>query len=64
LDGLRSIAILLVLLCHSIFDMHPKTVFGSHLQVIERLTWSGVDFGCLFSTPPCILLARSAAISS
>jgi len=43
LDGLRGVAILLVLLCHSIFDMQPKTPFGAHLQAIGRLTWSGVD---------------------
>src|SRR5271170_5904260 len=43
LDGLRGIAILLVLLCHSVFELYPNSVFFSRLLIVGRLTWSGVD---------------------
>ena len=43
LDGLRGIAILLVLLRHSVFEFHPNSKFFSHLLVAGRLSWSGVD---------------------
>ncbi len=44
LDGLRGIAILLVLLCHSIFfELHTSSKFLSPLLIVGQLTWSGVD---------------------
>ena len=43
LDGLRGVAILLVLLCHSIFEFHPTSRVLSSMLVVGRLTWSGVD---------------------
>lgn len=43
LDGLRGVAILLVLLCHAVFEYHPRSVFFSDLIVVGRLAWSGVD---------------------
>lgn len=43
LDGLRGIAILLVLLCHSVFELYPNSKLLSRLLIVGRLTWSGVD---------------------
>lgn len=43
LDGLRGVAILLVLLCHALFQMVPSSLFLSRLLIPGRLTWSGVD---------------------
>jgi peptidoglycan/LPS O-acetylase OafA/YrhL len=43
LDGLRGIAILLVLLCHSVFELYPNSRLLSRLLMVGRLTWSGVD---------------------
>ncbi|MGA7905778.1 MAG: acyltransferase, partial [Candidatus Sulfotelmatobacter sp.] len=43
LDGLRGVAILLVLLCHAVFELHPRSTFLSRLLIAGRLTWSGVD---------------------
>jgi peptidoglycan/LPS O-acetylase OafA/YrhL len=43
LDGLRGIAILLVLLCHAVFEYQPRSAFFSDLLVVGRLSWSGVD---------------------
>ena len=44
LDGLRGIAILLVLLCHAVFfELHSSSKFLSPLLTIGKLTWSGVD---------------------
>jgi len=43
LDGLRGVAILLVLLFHGGFDQHFSSHFLSRLTVFGRLGWSGVD---------------------
>ncbi len=44
LDGLRGIAILLVLLCHAVFvELHSSSKLLSPLLIVGRLTWSGVD---------------------
>jgi peptidoglycan/LPS O-acetylase OafA/YrhL len=44
LDGLRGVAILLVLLCHAVFEaIQPASKFFSRLIMAGRLTWSGVD---------------------
>jgi peptidoglycan/LPS O-acetylase OafA/YrhL len=44
LDGLRGVAILLVLLCHSFVESaRPAGMFLSKLRFAGRLTWSGVD---------------------
>jgi peptidoglycan/LPS O-acetylase OafA/YrhL len=43
LDGLRGIAILLVLLCHSVFETQTSSQFLTNLISAGQLTWSGVD---------------------
>ena len=44
LDGLRGIAILLVLLCHAVFfELHSSSKLLSPLLTFGKLTWSGVD---------------------
>ncbi|MGO9863113.1 MAG: acyltransferase family protein [Terriglobales bacterium] len=43
LDGLRGIAILLVLLCHSVFETHTNSKFLNNIVAAGQLTWSGVD---------------------
>ena len=43
LDGLRGLAILLVLLWHGLFSVHFKSKFLMNLLVVGRLSWSGVD---------------------
>lgn len=43
LDGLRGIAILMVLLRHSVFGMETSSKFLSPFLVAGQLTWSGVD---------------------
>jgi peptidoglycan/LPS O-acetylase OafA/YrhL len=49
LDGLRGIAILLVLLCHSTFELHPSSKILSGLATLGQLTWSGVDLFLVLS---------------
>jgi peptidoglycan/LPS O-acetylase OafA/YrhL len=43
LDGLRGIAILLVLLRHSVFGMETSSKFLAKVLAAGQLTWSGVD---------------------
>jgi peptidoglycan/LPS O-acetylase OafA/YrhL len=43
LDGLRGIAILLVLLRHSFFGMETGSRFLAKILAAGQLTWSGVD---------------------
>lgn len=43
LDGIRGVAILLVLLCHAVFQMNPESRILKQALVLGRLTWSGVD---------------------
>jgi peptidoglycan/LPS O-acetylase OafA/YrhL len=45
LDGLRGLAILLVIICHYVADSShaPLGFVGDHLFTILRLGWSGVD---------------------
>lgn len=43
LDGLRGIAILLVLLCHSLFGMETGSRLLAKILAVGRLSWSGVD---------------------
>lgn len=44
LDGLRGVAILLVLLCHSVFEaIRPSSKLLTGFIIAGRLTWSGVD---------------------
>jgi uncharacterized membrane protein YcfT len=43
LDGLRGIAILLVLLWHVVFGLHPDSKLLTNLLAVGKLSWSGVD---------------------
>jgi peptidoglycan/LPS O-acetylase OafA/YrhL len=43
LDGLRGVAILLVLLSHSVFGLESSSPLVNHLVAVGRLSWSGVD---------------------
>src|SRR5271165_3615222 len=43
LDGLRGIAILLVLLWHGVFGMGSSSKLLSSLLAVGKLSWSGVD---------------------
>ncbi len=43
LDGLRGVAILLVLLCHSLIDFPADTFLGKAVQSVGSSTWWGVD---------------------
>ena len=42
LDGIRGLAVLLVLVCHGTLT-NPAGLFGQAFQAATRLTWSGVD---------------------
>jgi hypothetical protein len=48
LGGLRGIAILLVLMGHSVFQMQTSSQFLSHVLAIGKLSWSGVDLFLCF----------------
>jgi len=43
LDGLRGVAILLVLIYHGISDVLPPSGLPARLMAVGRLGWSGVD---------------------
>lgn len=43
LDGIRGVAIALVLLCHAVFEMKPASHNLSRLVSVGGLSWSGVD---------------------
>jgi peptidoglycan/LPS O-acetylase OafA/YrhL len=43
LDGLRGIAILLVLIFHGVSEQHFASSFLSRLRVVGRMGWTGVD---------------------
>jgi hypothetical protein len=43
LDGLRGVAILLVILRHSVFGMETQSHFLANILLAGQLTWSGVD---------------------
>jgi peptidoglycan/LPS O-acetylase OafA/YrhL len=43
LDGLRGIAILMVLAFHGVFQLQPSSKILSELLILGRLSWSGVD---------------------
>jgi peptidoglycan/LPS O-acetylase OafA/YrhL len=43
LDGLRGVAILLVILRHSVFGMETQSHLLANILVAGQLTWSGVD---------------------
>jgi peptidoglycan/LPS O-acetylase OafA/YrhL len=43
LDGLRGVAILLVLIYHGVFDVLPRSSLLGRLMAVGRLGWSGVD---------------------
>ncbi len=43
LDGLRGVAILLVLLCHSVFGLETSSPLFNRLLALGHITWSGVD---------------------
>jgi peptidoglycan/LPS O-acetylase OafA/YrhL len=43
LDGLRGIAILLVLMGHCVFQMQTSSPFLSRVLALGKLSWSGVD---------------------
>lgn len=49
LDGLRGIAILLVLMRHSIFIMKTTSKFLLPILAVGKLTWSGVDLFFILS---------------
>src|SRR6266699_1359888 len=53
LDGLRGLAILLVLFYHAVFELQPSSTLLSHAIVVGRLAWSGVD---LFFVLSCFLI--------